>query len=501
MAAEGGRTVRTVATGAVGLCLLVGLTAGCGVRVDSALRQRAANAQLGIGSGGIGLGSGSGQYASGADGGGLLSGSSADAGGSGSAAGAASAAGGGSTDAGIAGASGAPTVGGAAPAGGNGGATDVGVTANSILLGNVSDLSGPVPGLFQGAVTGTLAYFNYVNSQGGVFGRQLKLASADSQTSCSQTESAYSSLIPKVFGFVGSFNLYDDCGANVEGQHTDIPLAEFKLTQQGLSLPNDFDVGPLPPGGYPTGMFSYYGGKFGSSAVQNTGTLYANIPSSVAQAQGQMNAAQSVGWKFTYTRAIGATESNFTTDVVRMQQQGIKVVYLGALTAQDIAIFVDEANQQNWHPLYVVPVAYAQNFVQLAGGASAVEGMFGFTLYSLFFNPTDAQNIPEVALYQQWMQKTSSSQPEDLYSMYGWAEAALFVQALKAAGPHVTRAAVMSALKSVHNFSDNGVVGPADPADKGPTHCYVLWQIHSGQFVRTDTPANNFRCDGTFFKG
>ncbi|HWG74688.1 MAG TPA: hypothetical protein VG184_11615, partial [Acidimicrobiales bacterium] len=62
------------------------------------------------------------------------------------------------------------------PPGGNGGATDVGVTPNSITVGNISTLTGPVPGLFAGAVNGTDAFLAYQNSQGGVFGRQLKLA-------------------------------------------------------------------------------------------------------------------------------------------------------------------------------------------------------------------------------------------------------------------------------------------------------------------------------------
>ena len=62
-----------------------------------------------------------------------------------------------------------------APPGDNGGATDVGVTATSITLANVSTVTGPVPGLFAGAVNGTQAYFAYQNSMGGINGRQLKL--------------------------------------------------------------------------------------------------------------------------------------------------------------------------------------------------------------------------------------------------------------------------------------------------------------------------------------
>jgi ABC-type branched-subunit amino acid transport system substrate-binding protein len=384
------------------------------------------------------------------------------------------------------------------PGGGNGGATDVGVTATSIVLGNVSDLSGPVPGVFQGAATGTLAYLNYVNSLGGVNGRLLRLDISDSQTSCSQTENAYSSLTGKVFAFAGSFGIYDDCGAQVLGQHPAIPVAAYMLSGQGVALPNDFSVDPIPPGGYATGMFDYYAAKFGS-AVQHVGSFWTDIASANAQVAGINGAAASRGWKFVYTRAVAATESNFTADVVRMQSSGVKLVFLTGTTGQNAATFVDEAEQQNWHPIFVLPIAYAQNFLQLVGGSSAAEGIYGYDLYSLFFNSGEARSIPEVALYQHWMQQTDAGQPEDLYSMYGWAEGALLVQALKAAGPRVTRAAVMAALRTIHSFNDNGILGTADPAGKIPTHCYVLWQIHGGQFVRLDSPAGGYRCDGTFW--
>src|SRR5580704_17103827 len=50
-----------------------------------------------------------------------------------------------------------------------------GITAKTVTVGSISDISSPAAGLFAGAKTGTEAYFAYVNSQGGVNGRKLIL--------------------------------------------------------------------------------------------------------------------------------------------------------------------------------------------------------------------------------------------------------------------------------------------------------------------------------------
>lgn len=488
------------------LAVLAVATAACGVRVDPSLLHAAANAELGRGPSGAG-GSGAGITAgsSGAateglagSGGGTATpaadlGATGAAGDSPSATGPGGAGGTGGTGGGS-GAPGAGGVGSAAPAGGNGGATDIGVTANSITLGNISDLSGPVPGLFQSGIVGTEAYLNYVNSQGGVFGRQLKLVTADSETDCAATQNAYNSMTPKVFGFVGSWELYDQCAAQALGS-TNLPAAQYALSPQAAAWPGWFSVDPIKPGTYPNGPFGYFAKKFGS-AIQHTGTIYGDLPSIVPQEQGMEAAAQSVGFKYVYKDAFPATQSNFTTDVVRMESSGVKVVLEYTLSTQQAATLVQEINQQNWHPIIICGVCYANNFEQLVGGgASAVQGIIGSNFEQLFFNKP--ASVPEVGLYQQWMQRTNPSQNLDLESFYSWTEAALFVQALKAAGPKVTRAGVVTALKGIKSFGDNGAFGPSNIGDKVPTNCYVLWQVtSSGAFQEFDTPAGGFNCNG-----
>ncbi len=91
-----------------------------------------------------------------------------------------------------------------APAGGNGGATDVGVTATSITLGNVATLTGPVPGLFAGATVGAQAVVAYENSLGGLWGRKFKLDARDDQFDSGQHRSQTGDLITKSLAMLGT---------------------------------------------------------------------------------------------------------------------------------------------------------------------------------------------------------------------------------------------------------------------------------------------------------
>jgi ABC-type branched-subunit amino acid transport system substrate-binding protein len=481
---------RPIAASAAILMIL----AACGTRVDESIRRRAAAAALGgqsgVAPGGVGEtpGAALGGAQPGTAGGGTgPAGASAPIGATGAPAG--------NTGGGV-----------PAPAGGNGGATDIGVTATSITLGNVVVLSGPVPGLFEGAADGAHSYFSYINSQGGVFGRQLLLRVADDQFDCGENQNQHNALIPKVFGFVGSFSVYDDCGAKVLDKHRDVPDVAYALSPEALNLPNNFSPYPLVQG-YPTGMFRYWKSKYGD-AIRHVGTLAADVPAARAAWAGIKAAAESVGWRFTYERYYGATEQDFTADAVRMRSQAadnrVDIVFLisaDIATTARIKNAVDAQTSSTWKPIFVLPIAYDKTFIErLDGGKAAAEGVVGSNLFSLFFAAADARNIPEVALFQRWMARTHPDKPLDLFAMFGWGSAVMFVQALKAAGARATRAGVMTQLRKIHEFSANGLISPSDPAGKTPSKCYALWRIHNGIYERVDTPPDRYRCDANFYR-
>ncbi|MDX6214613.1 MAG: hypothetical protein QOG99_197 [Frankiales bacterium] len=466
------------------------LLTGCGSMTSSTLHDRAARAALDPGSapgGQLDNGQGSG--------GNVAPGSGSTSGGPGLTTGTAT---GGSTGAGSTGtgstgtgASGSSS----ASTGGNGGATATGVTSTSVTVGTVATLSGPVPGLFQGAVAGVKAYFAYVNSQGGLYGRTLKVDAKDDAFSCSTNQKVTADAIKSDFALVGSFTVYDYCGAQAIKAAPGVSDVSMSISSEHTALKNTFPVQPVTPG-FRTGAFEYYKATFGD-AYQTTGTLYLNNPSAKSVYDDSKATMQHLGYKVVYERAITPTESNFTSDVIQMRQKNVKFVEMEA-NPPVIANFMAAAAQQGFKPVVTTP-GQGYDRATLSQGGSAVDGLYTDTPTALYFNKDDAARIPEVALYQKWMATAAPGVGLDLFSVYGWGQAELFVQAARKVGPLLTRPALLSALGTIATFSDK-VLAPGGPATKRPATCYVLTKVVNGAFVRVDTPPATFRCDGTFYR-
>ena len=467
----------------VGAVVVALSLAACGNRSDSALRERAAQAQLYRGDGAT-------QGAPQALGGGPVATTGPQATGGPALVGGQP----GGQQSVVAGRS--STAAAPAPAGGNGGATAVGVTADSITVGNVSDLSGPVPGIFQGAVVGTQAYFAKINSEGGIYGRQLKLAIGDGQLDCSRNKAVTADLAPKVFAFVGSFSLYDDCGSDVIGAKPGLPDVHSAIGPKTQELRNNFSFAPMGKG-WRTGPLAFYRKTFGAK-WQHIGAIYANVGGSAAIWAGVKKAIAHEGGVVVSEYGYGPTDTDFTSTIIRMRRDGVQMIYNTAVDGAYGARFVNAARAQqvDW-PIVFGGGAYDKTFLAQAGANA--DGVWNDQQYTMFFNASDAANIPAVKDFQYWTDAVGKDQTKDLYEVYGWASAALYVQALKAAGPEVTQAKLMTALRAIKSFNADGLVATSDPADKKPATCWLLAKVVHGTYQRLDSPAGTFRCDGSYY--
>lgn len=86
---------------------------------------------------------------------------------------------------------------------------ETGITNRTILLGMSNSLSGPASAYGQGLKRGALAYFNKINSQGGIHGRKIKVISYDDGYEPVRTANNTRKLLDKdrvfaLFNYVGT---------------------------------------------------------------------------------------------------------------------------------------------------------------------------------------------------------------------------------------------------------------------------------------------------------
>ena len=91
--------------------------------------------------------------------------------------------------------------------------TAPGITDSEITIGNASDISGPVPGLFESSQDAVKAYVAYFNSTSDICGRKLKLVTYDSRTDAGADQQNYAKGCDEVFAMVGSMSAFDSGGA------------------------------------------------------------------------------------------------------------------------------------------------------------------------------------------------------------------------------------------------------------------------------------------------
>ncbi len=372
-----------------------------------------------------------------------------------------------------------------------------GVTPSTVTVGNVSIISGPVPGLFEGAPIGVKAYFAYLNSKGGVDGRKLKVNSQDDGFSGSNNQAETQQVISQDFAMVGNFSLFDSYGCKLLADNPAVPDVSVTLDPGTNALPNDFSAQPLAQG-VAEGTLKYMRTKF--PADTKLGTIVSNNATALAQWSGEEKALTAAGFHVDYVDEVSPLASDFTTDIINMRNKGINALYLTALDWQDGALIMRDAYQQGWKPplIFSGGPLYADQFIKSAGGAAVANGIW-ITQGQALYLGQDESSVPADKTFLTWVKKTDPSWTPDLYTLYGWASAQMFAQALAAAGPHPTRGAVLAQLKKITTFNASGLLGTAHPASKLPSGCFVVAQIKNGTYVRVHPTGSGFDCSSPFF--
>jgi branched-chain amino acid transport system substrate-binding protein len=383
-----------------------------------------------------------------------------------------------------------------APAGGNGGATGPGVTATTITVGNIASISGVAPGLTQSAQQATEAWAAYVNSTGGICGRQIKVQpfddGNDSGTNYADAQQACSS----DFAMVGNASGFDDGSAQAVGSCGIPDMAAEVSTAAAGGTPDIFGASPGNDHYWSLGPAVYLKSTY-ASAIQHAAMIYLNVSATQTQAQHEVAAYQSQG--FNYGGDIISTtptNANYGSIVQKLQSDGVQ--YVTEYSDDNSAERLLQAMQQaNYTPAVVdwFSEEYSPQFAQ----QTSPESNGNLVLMSATAAYEEASSNPGLQLMESWLNRVAPGYHQDIFAILAWSAGLAFEQAAKQVGPDLTRAALLSKIQGITQWTGGGVTPPVNIGQKIPSKCFFYMKITNSGFQRVYPSApNTYDCNSGY---
>lgn len=361
-----------------------------------------------------------------------------------------------------------------------------GITDTTITLANISDISGPVPGIFESAQEATRAYVAYFNSTNDICGRKLEVQLLDSRADAGADQQAYTKACDEAFAAVGSMSAFDSGGAGA-AESCGLPdIRSTTTTPERRDCTTCFAAQAVDPGLVNPAMPRYFASKFKES-VEKAAVLYINAGAATVNAQHFQKAYERAGWNVEYFQGIDVSEFNYAPFVQQMKDEGIEIVtYTGPY--QNTVKLLDAMRQQGFEPDAFVQdsTIYDQNFVEQAGENG--NGVYAWSSTELF----DDYSIKEMELYRAWLEQVKPGAIPNYFGMYAWSAARLFVEQAVTLGGKLSRSSMVAALKGVKNWTGNGLHVPQQVGTKVTSNCGSVIQLDGGKWSQVSP--GNFMC-------
>ncbi|MDO9497875.1 MAG: ABC transporter substrate-binding protein [Nocardioides sp.] len=358
-----------------------------------------------------------------------------------------------------------------------------GITNDTITIGNASDVSGPVPGLFESSQDATKAFVAYFNASvpDGICGRKLALKTYDSRTDASADQQAYTAACDEVFAMVGSMSAFDSGGAPT-AQACGLPdLRSAAVTSERNACSTCFGAQSTQTGSVQNAVADFVLKNYGE-AGQHAGFLYINAGASSQNATRQASAWGKRGMKFDYVQGIDISEFNYAPYVQQLKDKGIEVVFWTGAYQQSVRLR-QAMDQQGYEPkLYLRdPTDYTPDFV--SSGGDAVEGTVVFTNFVPF---EEASSNPEMTNYLAYLNQVKPGADPGFFGAFSWSAARLFVELATQLGGKLSRAALIDAIKKTDDWTSEGLHSPQHVGPKQTGECWRFIELNNGQWTPVD---------------
>lgn len=353
-----------------------------------------------------------------------------------------------------------------------------GITDKEIVITNISDLSGPVPGLFTASRDGVRAYVAYFNSTSTICGRKLRLVESDSRTDAGADQVAYERACADSFATVGSTSILDSGGA-ATAQRCGIPdIRATSLSNERANCTVCYPTQASRTGDLSEGPYKALR-RENKAATDSAAYMYLNTGGSPILAQAHSEVAKSAGFNVKFIQSVETTDFNYGPYVQRLKSQNIKYVYFFGADPQAVRL-VKAMESAGYKPdiLQLAQTNFSTAYVK--GGGAAANGSLIWVPHSLFTQPNT-----EMSLYLRWLQQAVPGADPSSFGVFAWSASRLFVEKSIALGGKLTRASLVQSVKRETGWTANGIHTKMDVGGKSTFQCAYLTRLNGGVWTQS----------------
>src|SRR5881396_3050979 len=361
-----------------------------------------------------------------------------------------------------------------------------GVTANEIVLGTHTDLSGPAATYGVSSSNAVKMRFDDVNDKGGIHGRKIRLVVEDTQYQVPRAVQAGEKLIKR-----------DKIFAMVAGLGTPMNNALFK-DQLDAGVPNLFPLSAARSMFEPFHKLKFYGAatyvdqvraginyfatKKGKKAVC---AMYQDTDFGKEVVDGVQAQIDKLKLKLVETVTHKPTDQDFTAPITKLKSAGCDLVVLGTIVRDSIVPYAT-ARKIGWTDVDFLGSAATYDLFVAAAQGGVTEGLFAMGLTDMPYRDTLSP------LAQGWFDRYKERYKADpnIGAVYGHVAADVTVLGLEKAGGDLTLDSFVKGLESIRGYRDifNGPEASFGPDKHQGANSSFLAVVKAGRWVRVTDP-------------
>ena len=337
---------------------------------------------------------------------------------------------------------------------------------------------------------GADAYFRYVDSQGGVFGRRIVYKFLDDEFDVAKTIQLTRQLVEQdkvlaIFNSVGT-----EHALAIRSYLNDRKVPQLFVGSGVSKLATEHAKYPWSMGYLPS--FAGEGVIYGRHIATHTpkariAVLYENSDFGKDMLSGLRRGLGGKG-RIVATQAYEIADSDIGSQMARLKSSQADTLMLFATPQFAIFGYVG-AFRLGWHPrVYVTSVSISPDIMKIARFASSRKHVEGSISIAFVKDPTSTLwgKDRTVRLYKSILRRfLPGAKPDDVFNYYGMAVAYTMVDTLRKAGRNPTRESVLRAathLDEMNPFMLPGVRIHTSPTDYYPLDTVKLARYRDGHW-------------------